>query len=252
VRSVGASERASFFEEGGPPPRDGRAYVGDEFCDRLLPSPASLDKALAALSGSGIGLTLVTAYLSNKGIQRLEAALEFLAGRGLDGVEVVVNDWGALHLIEERFPERFQVVLGRLLVNQSAAFHHVMPDTLLEMAARRDIRRLEFNTCASLAVNLPRLSELGLKGHVYFPFQYLATTRYCLFANGPGACPRDAIASCGRECAGRRAVMEIEGSDRGAILVKGNTCFLDQRARAEERCLAADRVVDNGHLCAEQ
>jgi hypothetical protein len=225
----------------------GRVYLGDEFCERLIPSPSMLERAFAWSVANRIGLTLVTPYLSDSGIQPFTAALAVLAGTG-ERMEVVVNDWGGLRLARERLPGRIEIILGRSLVAGAASHVHPLPEAFLDFVVRQGIESLEFNSLALLAVNKRGASERGLRCHVHHPFEYLAATRYCVFASEPEACLRDAIAACARECAGRYAFLEDGGAARAHVFVKGNACFLKQHSL--DGAIDADRIVDNTGLIA--
>jgi len=58
-----------------------RLYIGDEFCERRLPTPALLAKAVDWAAANGRKLTLVTPNLSDEGMQRLSELLELLTGK---------------------------------------------------------------------------------------------------------------------------------------------------------------------------
>jgi hypothetical protein len=84
-----------------------RCYLGNEFCERLLPDTRSLQ---ACITGARFAFTLTTPLVSDSGLRRLHPLLELLP----DGNEVIVNDWGVLHLLRRDFP-RLTPVVGRLL-----------------------------------------------------------------------------------------------------------------------------------------
>ena len=84
---------------------------GSEFCEQLLPSLAALEKAVELSQDAGKEFTYVTPRLSNAGIERLAQQLPHLNERG--EVTVVVNDFGALHLL--RNTRNLRPHLGRHL-----------------------------------------------------------------------------------------------------------------------------------------
>ena len=85
---------------------------GSEFCEQLLPGLAALEKACELSQEAGKDFTYVTPRLSNAGIERLARQLPLLNERG--EVTVVVNDFGALHLLRQ-YPNRHPH-LGRHLI----------------------------------------------------------------------------------------------------------------------------------------
>ena len=88
-----------------------RVYIGNETCERLLPSPEAIRSWAAAARGGRVALSLVLPPLSRDGLARAESAAGAL--EGVEGSEVVANDWGTVHRLASRRPE-LAVVLGRL------------------------------------------------------------------------------------------------------------------------------------------
>lgn len=93
-----------------------RLYFGCEFCQRLMPGVAALEKALLWADKARLAFTLVTPYVTQTGYGALERLLGFLSKRGIPA-EVVINDWGTLELLR-LLPQGFQPVAGRLLTKQ--------------------------------------------------------------------------------------------------------------------------------------
>ena len=88
-----------------------RVYVGNETCERLLPTSRELGSWVAAAREGGVSLTLVLPPLSRGGLAKAEGLV-----RALDGVEdpeVVAGDWGTVHRLRSLHP-RLPIVLGRL------------------------------------------------------------------------------------------------------------------------------------------
>lgn len=92
-----------------------RVYYGSEFCQNLIPHPADLERVLDAAETKGRGFTLVTPYVTDEGIRKLEELFNALSGR--DKAEVVFNDWGVFSLLRSSYPA-ITPVLGRLLTKQ--------------------------------------------------------------------------------------------------------------------------------------
>lgn len=89
-----------------------RLYFGSEYCQYRLPRPKDLLKAWQTAEDNRLSFTLVTPYLPQSGLSRLVELLETLKHER--ELEVVVNDWGILHLLRRAYPQ-FQPVVGRLL-----------------------------------------------------------------------------------------------------------------------------------------
>ena len=108
---------AAIFDEVHEP--YSRLYFGNEFCQRLLPQPGELDAALAWAQARRMAFTLVTPYVSGEALSALDVLFQRLARCAEASFEVVVNDWGVLHLLTEgRWKGAFIPVLGRLLTKQ--------------------------------------------------------------------------------------------------------------------------------------
>ncbi len=88
-----------------------RVYVGNETCERLLPSPRSLEPWIAAGRAAGWPVTLVLPPLSGGGQERALECARVLAEEA--GAEMVANDWGTVHRLRKRFPD-LSISLGRL------------------------------------------------------------------------------------------------------------------------------------------
>jgi hypothetical protein len=88
-----------------------RAYIGSETCGRLIPPAAALESWLLAASGGGWEVSLVLPPLERESQERAMECLRVLAEA--PDAEVVVNDWGAVHMVRKRFPG-LSIVLGRL------------------------------------------------------------------------------------------------------------------------------------------
>jgi len=88
-----------------------RVYVGNETCERLLPTPQAIGSWVASARGGRVALSLVLPPLTRDGLAKAEEAVRAL--EGVEGFEVVANDWGTVHRLRSRHPE-LAIVLGRL------------------------------------------------------------------------------------------------------------------------------------------
>ena len=85
----GTNFEANFYE------------FGNEFCERLIPSKKQLEKVLYCTEKRDLAFTMVTPYVTNKGLKKLEAVISFVAAKKPQS-ELVFNDWGVLHFYNKR------------------------------------------------------------------------------------------------------------------------------------------------------
>lgn len=87
-----------------------RIYLGNEFCERLIPDAKILQQCLSQTERRELPVSFVTPLVSDSGLRRLSRCFAELPA----GSEVVVNDWGVLRLLRRNFDHLVPVV-GRLL-----------------------------------------------------------------------------------------------------------------------------------------
>jgi hypothetical protein len=173
-----------------------RLYIGDEFCSHRLPGPAEFDTLCQLAKGENRALTFLTPPLTDAGIAKCGPLFDILKDLDLR-TEVVVNDWGVLLFLKEKYPS-FQLSVGRLLNKGFKDPRLMNPDEALTSSA--ETAEL-FDTCTFDSVEFPvkmrqlnvnRLErdllpfgEAEIKRHgelqtsVYFPFGYITTGRVC-------------------------------------------------------------------------
>jgi len=173
-----------------------RLYIGDEFCIHRLPDPAEFDTLCQLAKGENRALTFLTPPLTDDGIDRCGPLFDIL--KGMDRrTEVVVNDWGVLLFLKEKYPS-FQLSVGRLLNKGFKDPRLMNSDEALTLSA--ETAEL-FNTCTFDSVEFPeKMRQLNitrverdllpfgepeiechgeLQSSVYFPFGYITTGRVC-------------------------------------------------------------------------
>lgn len=245
-----------------------RLYYGNEFCERLLPTPDGLEEVLAFLRERGLAFTLVTPFVTDEGMDKALGLIEHLeedrTRRSEAGVphEVVVNDWGLLYRMKEAFPG-LEPVLGRLLNKQKRGPRILklggrVPEPMMDHFRRSNVdtqglqgvlddfgvERVELD---NLLQGMER--KTGLTGSLYFPYAYVTTTRLCLtnqcFARRRHA---RAIFPCEHEC--RKITFRLDHKDMPvALFLKGNTQFFrNDRLPGNLRALGIDRIVYQPHL----
>ncbi|MCF7887912.1 MAG: hypothetical protein K9L76_01390 [Candidatus Omnitrophica bacterium] len=87
-------------------------YFGEEFCEFLVPSANIVKKAYTASRNIGKTFSFITTVASPKLINSYKKIFNFLNKQGK--IEVIVNDWGILHLLTQQF-KNIEPVLGRML-----------------------------------------------------------------------------------------------------------------------------------------
>jgi len=217
-----------------------RLYFGMEFCERLLPSPSQLGKALNCAADNNLDFTLVTPYVTEKGLRQVEKLITILC-KIKPRSELVFNDWGIFHLLQEKkYP--LNPVLGRLLnklkrgprivpvknkIPQTSLDYFMTPNLsvpeIQEFLLSRGVKRIE---CDNLLQGL-NLDDISKELHIslYMPFAYVTTTRFCLMPSIHN--PEEmkiGVLPCKKEC--RKYAFSLWNPVMTVPLVrKGNTIF---------------------------
>jgi hypothetical protein len=221
-----------------------RLYFGAEFCQWRMPAAASVVKAFERACEYGMGFTLLTPWVTDAGLGKVELALRALGdaatGYGGTGPEVVVNDFGVL-LVMREMKSRLTPVLGRLLTRQKRCpripgimeglpdegrelyLHAGIEDPVSAKLLRRfNVRRVELdNPPQGLKADL---FASGFKGTLYTPYAYVTLTRHC-----PGSFDGRtwrSFTGC-RIMACVSNVMEMENPAHGQpLIMRGNVQFV--------------------------
>jgi len=180
----------------------GLLYLGDEFCQNLLPSRADFFAAAEKFKGR---VVLVTPLLTDEVFDEMEQIItSFSSSR--NRLEVVVNDLGLLHAVKRRYAGRVDVALGRLFTHRVKV---MPPGFAARFLKEHGVKRAELDDPSLL----PRLQGLGLKFSFHSPFRYLSTTRFCPWE-------RHWPASCALSCLGKTQKLEHSRLPR-PLLLKG-------------------------------
>ena len=241
-----------------------RVYLGSEFCENLLPQISLVEDVISECSRQHLGYTLVTPYLTNKGMEKLARLTEYFA-RKEEKTEIVINDWSVLKLLQ-RHPGNFEIILGRILVSQylskfhfsesagqigqrqeNPGFYCLFPESLLSLLEKNNIFCLEFNIYSHLASTSGQLKEKRFKAHLHFPFAYLTTSRFCGCAGGYRSLIHNKSDECAKECEKSIAVIKNKNLNK-SIFVKGNTYFIRQDESENGPDYLPDRIVYNDFL----
>jgi len=244
-----------------------RVYLGAEFCWHRMPGARTLLKYADAVIDNGLALAFQTpvVYMESFGLmEKLLAGIERLARRKGKKIEVVVNDWGLLWLVRERFG-RLEPVLGRVLfkikkdprfvLSRDKNFSKVL-GSLRRSSASASIYRKFLSSWGIRRVecDLPEqglnmdFRKAGLEASVHLPYTYVTSGRRCLASAmaaplwEKGLLVRD----CRQECRTQGYVMSCTRSsgylfrgDEGFSRIKRPEAFLVGKA-VLTRSAAAD------------
>jgi hypothetical protein len=200
----------------------GLLYLGDEFCQNLLPSPEDFALALEKFPGR---VALVTPLLTDAVFDVVEEIIKRRSSPRRR-LEVIVNDLGLLQTLKTGYARRVTVSLGRVLAHRVK----VMPRGFAAGFLKKfNVKRVELDDPALL----PRFEGLGLKFSYHSPLRYVSVTRFCPWElHWPEP--------CGYACLGR--VKKLEHPRLPApLLLRGQAYCLE--APGVPRHPALDRVV---------
>ncbi len=227
--------------------RFSRVHFGNEFCQKLIPAPEEMTRAIDAAERFGLGFSLVTPYLTDAGLESVARLLPVLERR-VPQAEVTVNDFGLLRMLR-RSSCGLRIALGRLMNKmmrdpRTGPYYRTPQAPAHALAALRGtplgsepyraflrangVQRLELDQPYQ-GVDLPETPGFGLSIHV--PFGFVATGRLCLpGSHGRPAGEKFAVgAACDAECGDFVFRFGNEASpfeDRDlAIFNRGNTVF---------------------------
>lgn len=187
-----------------PKDRFARIYYGSETCDFLIPSNSDIDALQKIHEKQKIGFTIVTPYLTQQNFSSVERLFKFLAVHS-PCAEIVVNDWGVLNLITERYP-KFCVIWGRILNRQMRglffADEKIADVQLVEnlKGLKKDDRSyfkasILQNSYATQLLKSMHIKRIGLdnvkqgllldmardiKIDLYYPYCYITSSPHCL------------------------------------------------------------------------
>ena len=250
-----------------------RVYIGNETCERLLPTPQAIDSWITAARRGRIALSLVLPPLSLDGLAKAEGVVRAL--EGVEDSEVVAGDWGTVHRLRSRFPG-LAIVLGRLthkmLRDPRLAEYFDSPQAPMaarsalcrsgelapgfrSLMARYGIVRREIDPFLQ-PLEEDEWEGRGERLSVHLPYQFVTMGRACL----PAAMHRDATGKfvpggpCRSECAKYAVEFRVPvpgGNGAGRHLITlGNALYHAVPPHVTERVLArlpsagrVDRVV---------
>lgn len=216
-----------------------RLYFGDEFCIHRLPDLSRLKEILSFAIEKKLPITFLTPVASDFGIDCCQVLFDYLAQHAPD-TEIVVNDWGMMGVLKEKFPI-LPLSLGRLM---NKGFKD--PRIPLERIKMKNSRTMFISSTFDLEGFKQYAEALGIKrlerdllpyddkimiddaiaASIYFPYGYVTTGRICRIAALTGhENERFSILSrCAQVC--EKMAFEMEHPDfTFQIFQSGNTVF---------------------------
>ena len=218
-----------------------RLYFGAEFCERLIPAVDEALRVAAFAHERGLGLTLMTPYVTDEGLDSLDRLFGAVCSAGMQ-LEAVFNDWGVLDLLRAEYPDVVPV-MGRLL-NKTKRGPRIMNiiDKLppecrdyfescvlsaapaCDFLKQRSVSRVEFDNQLQ-GVRLDRTDPV-IKKSLYVPYVFVSTTRFCLAAgcDDPACVDYVGVGPCERQC--REYVFQLDNPVMCVpLLRRGNVMF---------------------------
>ncbi len=181
--------------------RPSRIYFGVEFCQHLLPSEADVIAAAEQCRSRGLGMTLLTPYVTDGWLDPVSRLVKTLIEVKAPDPEVVLNDWGLLRRLRREFEGQVEWVLGRGLhrmmrdprladVGPEHLGGDTQPDLWLEgsyssrefrlLLAELDLHRVEIDYPLQ---GLRDLEDFPLNFSLHLPYGMIASGRNCMVSS---------------------------------------------------------------------
>lgn len=237
-------------------------YFGQETCENLIPSPRHIKEALAFCKENEYQFTFVTPYVGPKGMERLRKHFEYLDQEAPDA-EVVVNDYGVLHLLDTEF-KNLTPVMGRLLNKMKRDPRFSMSEFDIANIEIKNLKKVEDNQKEGMKASsyeLPVYQEfLKVKGvervgidtlsipldgktikkwgfpvDLYWPWTYITSSRSCAIAahTQPGKETHPTSEPCKMQC--RKFEFTFRSDKRMLPSVfRGNATWMNTRSLYED------------------
>lgn len=259
-------EEAIFITEGSGlrnwSDRYTRIYFGNEFCQSLIPARKELEDILDFVLSRDLNFTFVTGFVTEPDLDYLQDLLVVISLKN-PNTEIVINDWGMLRVVRKH---NLIPVIGRLLTKQRRDPRILnLRGRLTEEAVERSkaasigphlIRFLKNNSVKRMEIdNLPQgisvnkhIKLEGMHLSLYFPFNYVTTSRQCIFNNGSLQSERCLLPECGRKCK-LNPILLRHYTMPLPLYMKGNTVFLENRKMPDYFSWEGiDRIIYQPHI----
>ncbi|MDH3378170.1 MAG: hypothetical protein OEQ39_14595 [Gammaproteobacteria bacterium] len=230
--------------------------LGNEFCERLLPTRRQIEKAAALADQYDVSFALVTPNLTDQGLKRLQHVMSAVPAAS----EIIVNDWGVADMLVQLYPA-LSLTAGRLLCKHLKEPRIAEPTVdpvvdwpvksahFRELLASFGINRVEVDLAPH--TSMPTAKADGVKLTLHLHNGYTAKSHVCKIGSikQPTARKFTPEHNCQRECL--RYVTSVSRmiypsrNDLG-VFQRGNTWFYNYTERMNASIAEAIRntVVD--------
>jgi len=173
-----------------------RLYIGNEFCQNLLPEAGQLVEFIQKAGNEGFNITICYPYLKESYIDSCTDMLDKIniyCRESNIKLEITINDWGLLQLVSNKFPY-LSPVLGRLLnkrkkdprdewkwkveaYEDSMEENHLNEEKVNAFYKKYGISRYEYEVHNYY-------NKIAEGNHsLHFPFYQMVTSMYCHLFN---------------------------------------------------------------------
>ncbi|MBN1950465.1 MAG: hypothetical protein JW801_04635 [Bacteroidales bacterium] len=237
-------------------------YFGQETCENLIPSTKHLQEAVEFCKRNEYQFTFVTPYVGPKGMERLRKHLDYL-NQEVKDAEVVVNDYGVLHLLDTEF-SNLTPIIGRLLNKMKRDPRFSMSGFDISNIEIKNLKRVEENQkeaikassfelpvyqdflkekgverisvdTLSQTVDAKTLKKWGFPVDLYWPWTYITSSRSCAIAahTQPGKDSHPTSEPCKFQC--RKYEFTFRSDKRMLPTVfRGNAVWMSTRSLSED------------------
>lgn len=225
-----------------------RMYFGEEFCERAIPSFQDVQKASEVALNYGLEFTLVTPYVTERGLGRLRKIFSGLLELGRQ-CEVIINDWGVLHLLSREYPD-FIPVIGRQLNKawrDPRCKNSAIPLTSLESEVMKNILKEKQANRIELDIPPQGLENLAIEDYelsLYFPYSIITSGRMCLIGSW-GYDKSDKFKANNQSCHLQCRRFWLELTDKSKLIPKSNDWKIVQKGNAIFCVLKEDFLKNN-------
>jgi hypothetical protein len=218
-----------------------RIYFGNEFCERLIPDKADLNKVVDFCKKNNVLISFVTPYATDKGINAISELIDLLKEEKIID-EIIFNDWGVFNKFKGILKSK-RWVKGRVLTKQYKdtrfiELKKIIPKNILpwfqsstvdteisqDFLINKNVFRIELDNLFQ-GINM-KLSRSDIKASLYYPYNFITTTRICQSARCTSKKKKKVTIEdgCSFEC--RTYTFDLKAKDMPkSMKLKGNTCF---------------------------
>ena len=187
-------------------------YLGSEFCQNKLPSPADFKKLRAIFPGRVVTMTPI---LTDAGLEKAaKLAAGFLSKQ--KSFEIVVNDWGFLALLNSKYKGKAKPILGRLIMWEIGGMDKKFLNSFCE---EYGIEAVETD-CRDV---MDKLDGYNGRVHFNYPLRFRSGTRFCPLLRKFNSPP------CAGACKGAPAKLTNSKALDEPLYMLGNAYFTPNR-----------------------